>query len=850
MIKNVDEIKKQANVESILHTLGATNIKGNGNEFRANCPISDHRKSPQCFSIDQSTGQWFCHACGEGGDIIELVEKVNNVSFKEAVNFVAECSGTDVGTFKPAIKQAWSTQPKKSKTGRTPQQVLNDSSLEGNNTYLKEKRVDSCPGLYFGKDEKGNDAIVVPFRNVQNELQTVQFVHTKGKYFLGDYPSGEAFFTIGSFEDGDEIFLAEGLATADTIWMSFDEEKTVISFGSANNMVKVVDALKSKYSSLKIIICLDNSDAAFKQARLINPIYGCSFRVPSFEGLTSQNPDKGLADFNDLISKCGQDIKVVREQLMIEKTINDLPIQKNTLMAEGATRANDRPSSDLTSDIELEVLRYLSAKSFNDIVDDGLNPEEFNLALFNGSCIKEDKDLISINRQIAEIVIGFWEKDQSFAGTDIALRAGAHADVVHNILKNIENLPVLDANKIKERLNKLQNDSAIAKVQNLFNKFKSDGTITPAQFDLLSSEIERGKAQTHALHNDEYYLAEMLEKEKNDNKPYIPTEFADLNRLLKGGLRGGKLITLQGYAGAGKSTFMIQMRDYLAKQDVPVVFVAMEQSRNELREISKNRIKLEIREQKRANKENHENAELEFMSNKEYSSFCKNLFTIEGFEHIEMHSETLSFLTLSKIRGHVLNVIQNTGKKPILFIDPFQRLSTGYKNLDANEYDKINALVALIKCLAIKLDITIIMASDVTKGHEENIDGDGAGRGSYMIQHLSDVIITFKVSEKDPFEAMFGLMTPANDAKETKIGSKTIFLSRQQQLVAKVMNSPTGFLSKYKLSENSFNEKWVSTVVSKNRGYKVFSPLFIFQQGKKFKEVPIWQAILPSEDED
>ena len=152
-----------------------------------------------------------------------------------------------------------------------------------------------------------------------------------------------------------------------------------------------------------------------------------------------------------------------------------------------------------------------------------------------------------------------------------------------------------------------------------------------------------------------------------------------------------------------------------------------------------------------------------------------------------------------------------------------------------------------------KLDITIIMASDVTKSNAENADGDGAGRGSYMIQHLSDVVITFKESESHAFEAMYSCTLP-DDSKPSdikiQIGTKKFSLSNQQKKVWNEMNSVTAHQSQFEKDFLNDGEKWVAAVVSKNRGYRTFSPIYIFKQGKKFEEVSIWSNILPTiEDE-
>ena len=229
------------------------------------------------------------------------------------------------------------------------------------------------------------------------------------------------------------------------------------------------------------------------------------------------------------------------------------------------------------------------------------------------------------------------------------------------------------------------------------------------------------------------------------------------------------------------------------------------------------------------------------------ASFCKNIFDVEGTNHITMHGSNLSFLKLSTIRGFVLHAIKKTGKKPVLFIDPFQRLSTGYKDLDSNEYDKINALVALLKHLAIKLDITIIIASDVTKDHESKSDGEGSGRGTYMIQHLSDVIITFKESENSAFEAMYGFTPPTKEEKDSAKGTQARILTRQQSKVKSFIDNKLQLTSTR--LKNDF-ETYISAVVSKNRGGPKYSPIFIYQKNKnRFIEIPMWGQIYPPNNE-
>ncbi|MFC7458073.1 DNA primase [Brachybacterium sp. GCM10030267] len=63
-----------------LRTAGIGSMKGL-------CPFHDE-KTPS-FNIRPQLGQWHCFGCGEGGDVISFVQKINHLSFVEAVELLA-----------------------------------------------------------------------------------------------------------------------------------------------------------------------------------------------------------------------------------------------------------------------------------------------------------------------------------------------------------------------------------------------------------------------------------------------------------------------------------------------------------------------------------------------------------------------------------------------------------------------------------------------------------------------------------------------------------------------------------------------------------------------------------------
>lgn len=78
-----DIIKQKVSLRDTLDALGVV-VKGRD---KALCPLHSD-KSPS-FSFRES-GLWYCFVCGVGGDQIELVMKVENLTFKESLSWFNE----------------------------------------------------------------------------------------------------------------------------------------------------------------------------------------------------------------------------------------------------------------------------------------------------------------------------------------------------------------------------------------------------------------------------------------------------------------------------------------------------------------------------------------------------------------------------------------------------------------------------------------------------------------------------------------------------------------------------------------------------------------------------------------
>jgi DNA primase len=79
-----------------------------GGSLKGLCPFHDE-KTPS-FNVTPARGLWYCFSCAEGGDVIKFVQKIDGLSFVEAVERLAARAGVDLryeqGGYVPGQEQS------------------------------------------------------------------------------------------------------------------------------------------------------------------------------------------------------------------------------------------------------------------------------------------------------------------------------------------------------------------------------------------------------------------------------------------------------------------------------------------------------------------------------------------------------------------------------------------------------------------------------------------------------------------------------------------------------------------------------------------------------------------------
>lgn len=91
--EDIDEVRARTRIEDVVSQY--VQLKPAGvNSQKGLCPFHDE-KTPS-FNVRPLAGRWHCFGCGEGGDAISFIEKIEHISFVEAVELLARKAGMEL----------------------------------------------------------------------------------------------------------------------------------------------------------------------------------------------------------------------------------------------------------------------------------------------------------------------------------------------------------------------------------------------------------------------------------------------------------------------------------------------------------------------------------------------------------------------------------------------------------------------------------------------------------------------------------------------------------------------------------------------------------------------------------
>lgn len=291
--------------------------------------------------------------------------------------------------------------------------------------------------------------------------------------------------------------------------------------------------------------------------------------------------------------------------------------------------------------------------------------------------------------------------------------------------------------------------------------------------DIKEAEKHRAEAE-YRKDSAHGHLAKFLETIKaRKDESGISTGFPLLDQCLGGGLYPG-LYGVGAISSLGKTTFTLQMADYIASKGNDVILFSLEMSRDEI--IAKSLSRETFRSaEKLKESPGHAISTRDVLQYKITDSVKQKVFTHAFDTYTKTIAERV-FITeamgdcgVADIRKRIEQHKAVTGRCPVVFIDYLQIL----KPFDLRSSDKQNTdkAVSELKRISRDFDIPVIVISSFNRENYNEPVSMRSFKESGAIEYSSDVLIGLQLCDQISGAAS---VDTAKRAKYRKVGLKII----------------------------------------------------------------------------
>ena len=221
------EIKKKVNLQMVLKKYGVfSKLRKTGNNFVGTCPIHKGHNDRQ-FSVNLERNIWRCFGdCQGGGNILDFVSKMENISIHEAGLLLKKwflIDDENVETKQNKSKKQ-TNKPTNQKSKLVREEKINTPlkfhlQLIPEHTFFEEKRISPETINHFGLGlaKKGmmKDRIAIPIHNEQKQLiaycgraTTKEQVEESGKYKLpANFHKSDVVYNLNRQKEGQKSLI-------------------------------------------------------------------------------------------------------------------------------------------------------------------------------------------------------------------------------------------------------------------------------------------------------------------------------------------------------------------------------------------------------------------------------------------------------------------------------------------------------------------------------------------------------------------------------------------------------------------------------------------------------------------
>lgn len=369
----IDEIRNKNDIVDVISQY--VTLKRSGRNFFGLCPF--HKEKSPSFSVSPDKQIFHCFGCGVGGNVFHFLQKIENISFLEALESLANQAGINLPTldnavddklirlkskvykineiaanfyherlYKPESKQAQDYIKKRRLDNKTLKNFLIGYSGNFNELYMELKRQgfteeEILASCLVNKNENGKyidrfrRRLMFPIQDTRNRIiafggrvlddskpkyinSPENIVYHKGRHLFG--------LNIAKKEEIKKIIIVEGYMDAISLHQR-GIHNAVASLGTA--LTEQQGRLLRK-SSEQIIIGYD-ADGAGQAATLrgleILQNLGCDIRILQIYGakdpdefVTKYGPERFQKCVDNAISLVEYKIKMLKQKLNLENT--------------------------------------------------------------------------------------------------------------------------------------------------------------------------------------------------------------------------------------------------------------------------------------------------------------------------------------------------------------------------------------------------------------------------------------------------------------------------------------------------------------------------------------------------
>ena len=159
--EDIDEVRQRTDIKEVVD--GYVTLKGAGlGSYKGLCPFHDER-SPS-FTVRPQVGRYHCFGCGEDGDVISFVQKLDHISFHEAVEKLSAPKSVALGAVYATLDRledkglvsSWLSDPTPERGGRSKRhyQLEQDGKRALRESVLAARRVCDAVAEVWG-DQQG-----------------------------------------------------------------------------------------------------------------------------------------------------------------------------------------------------------------------------------------------------------------------------------------------------------------------------------------------------------------------------------------------------------------------------------------------------------------------------------------------------------------------------------------------------------------------------------------------------------------------------------------------------------------------------------------------------------------------